>query len=46
MLPRCKKMNHMSWTFGSHMDESAIYFGGDNVVIRQNPKKIPMEIDY
>ena len=33
----------MSWMFGPHMEEDAIYFGGDDV-IRQNPKEIPMEM--
>ena len=44
MLPSCKKIQHMSWMFGPHMEENAIYFGGDDIIVRQNPKEIPMEM--
>jgi len=44
-VPTILRPTHMSYMFGPHFqsDNSGIYFGGDNRIVRCNSEKIPVK---
>ena len=44
-IPKVHRPTHMSYMFGPHLqsDNTGIYFGGDNRIVRCNSSKIPIQ---